>query len=51
MSFSKKVVTTYSKSLFQNTKGVTTDEFFNINKITSLENNTSIPDVHLMVIK
>ena len=48
MSFSKKVVTTYSKSLFQNTKGVITEEFFNINKITSLENNTSIPDVHLI---
>ena len=48
MSFSKKIVTTYSKSLFQNTKGVKTEEIFNINKITSLENNLSIPDVHLI---
>jgi ATP synthase F1 delta subunit len=48
MSFSKKVVTTYSKSLFQNTKGIKTEEIFNINKITALENNTSTPDVHLI---
>jgi ATP synthase F1 delta subunit len=48
MSFSKKIVTTYSKSLFQNTKGVKTEEIFNINTITSLENNLSIPDVHLI---
>ena len=48
MSFSKKVVTTYSKSLFQNTKDVKDIESFNINKITSLENNTLNPDVHLI---
>jgi hypothetical protein len=36
MSFSKKVVTTYSKSLFQNTKNVKITESFNINTITSL---------------
>lgn len=48
MSFSKKIVTTYSKSLFQNTKISKNKEFFNINKITSLENNTTIPDVYLI---
>ena len=48
MSFSKKVVTTYSKSLFQNTKGSESKEYFNINKITSLENNSVLPDVYLI---
>jgi ATP synthase F1 delta subunit len=48
MSFSKKIVTTYSKSLFQNTKDSKQDDYFNINKITSLETNSIIPDVHLI---
>ena len=48
MSFSKKVVTTYSKSLFQSTKEVKECELFNINSITSLENNTIVPDIHLI---
>jgi ATP synthase F1 delta subunit len=48
MSFSKKIVTTYSKSLFQNTKTSKNEESFNINKITSLESNTTIPDIYLV---
>jgi len=48
MSFSKKVVTTYSKSLFQNTQKLENQEYININKITSLENNSSLPDVNLI---
>jgi ATP synthase F1 delta subunit len=48
MSFSKKIVTTYSKSLFQNIKGLENKEYFNINNITTLENNTVSPDVHLI---
>ena len=48
MSFSKKVVTTYSKSLFQNTQKLENQEYININKITSLENNSILPDVNLI---
>lgn len=49
---SKKVVTTYSKSLFLNIKelqsSIKVEEYFNINKITSLDSNTVFPDVYLI---
>jgi len=48
MSFSKKIVTTYSKSLFQNIKNSTNEEIFNINKITSLETNLIVPDIYII---
>jgi len=48
----KKVITTYSKSLFQNIKEIQSsnkfEEYFNINKITSLDTNTSLPDIYLI---
>jgi ATP synthase F1 delta subunit len=48
----KKVITTYSKSLFQNIKEIQSsnkfEEYFNINKITSLDVNTSLPDIYLI---
>ena len=49
---SKKVVTTYSKSLFQNIKHLQSsnkvEEYFNINKITSLDPNNSFADIYLI---
>jgi ATP synthase F1 delta subunit len=52
MSFSKKIVTTYSKSLFQSLKESQTkiklEEIFNINKITSLDKNLITPDIYLI---
>lgn len=49
---SKKIITTYSKSLFQNIKEIQSstkvEDYFNINKITSLDTNTSFPDTYLI---
>jgi ATP synthase F1 delta subunit len=49
MSFSKKVVTTYAKSLFQNFKPKSfsqlDDEFFDLSELTSGELNKEIPDL------
>jgi len=49
---SKKIITTYSKSLFQNIKEIQSstkvEDYFNINKITSLDTNTSVPDTYLI---
>jgi F-type H+-transporting ATPase subunit delta len=50
MNFTKKVVLTYAKSLFQTFKGKTTETpfegSFNLAKITSSEINKQIPDIY-----
>jgi len=52
MSFTKKVVTTYAKSLFQNLKensiSQQAEDYFNIGKITSVEPNKIIPDIYFI---
>jgi len=49
MSFTKKIVTTYAKSLFQNLKSTKSSSItFNIGKITSTEINDIIPDVYFL---
>jgi len=52
MSFTKKIVTTYAKSLFQNLKNnlisEQSEETFNIGKITSPELSSSNPDIYLI---
>jgi ATP synthase F1 delta subunit len=49
MSFTKKIVTTYAKSLFQNlTNKKSSSTAFNIGKIVSLEQNDIVPDVYFL---
>ncbi len=49
MSFTKKIVTTYAKSLFQNLKSKnSSSNTFNIGKIVSTEQNDIVPDVYFL---
>jgi len=49
MSFTKKIVTTYAKSLFQNLKSKKASSTpFNIGKIVSIEQNDIVPDVYFL---
>ena len=51
MSFTKKVVTTYSKALFQNVNNVKTTSSktnFDVSKITSNNSKTVVPNVYII---
>ena len=49
MSLSKKVITTYAKSLFQNVNSSKVSEgTFEVGKITSSDKNTFVPDVYII---
>lgn len=51
MSFTKKVVTTYSKALFQNVNNVKTTSSktnFDVSKITSNSSKTIVPNVYII---
>jgi len=52
MSFAKKIVTTYAKSLFQSLKeglnSQKSEDYFNIGKITSVQSTKAIPDIYLI---
>jgi F-type H+-transporting ATPase subunit delta len=49
MSFTKKVVTTYSKSLFQNVNpSKTSKENFEVSKITSADQKSFLPNVYII---
>ena len=49
MSFTKKVVTTYSKSLFQNVNNSkTSKEIFEVSKITSADQKIFLPNVYII---
>lgn len=49
MSFTKKVVTTYSKSLFQNVNSSkTSKEVFEVSKITSADQKIFLPNVYII---
>ncbi len=51
MSFTKKVVTTYSKALFQNVNNVKTTSSktnFDVSKITSNSSKTVVPNVYII---
>ena len=49
MSFTKKVVTTYSKSLFQNVNASkTSKENFEVSKITSADQKSFLPNVYII---
>jgi len=53
MSLAKKLITTYSKSLFQNTPkdfpfSMSEEDYCNFNNITSLDINTTTPDIYLI---
>lgn len=51
MNFTKKVVTTYAKALFQNVQTfeiASKNETFDIEKTTILEKNSFIPDVYIV---
>jgi F-type H+-transporting ATPase subunit delta len=52
MSFAKKIVTTYAKSLFQSLKeglnSEKSEDYFNIGKITGVQANKVIPDIYLI---
>jgi len=49
VSFTKKVVTTYSKSLFQNVNNSkTSEEIFEVSKITSADQKIFLPNVYII---
>lgn len=51
MSFAKKIVTTYSKSLFQNVtslKSSSSTKNFDVSKITSKDSKVLVPDVYII---
>lgn len=49
MSLTKKVVTTYAKSLFQNVNATkNSDNVFEVSKITSAETNNFVPNVYII---
>jgi ATP synthase F1 delta subunit len=49
VSFTKKVVTTYSKSLFQNVNNSkTSKEIFDVSKITSADQKIFLPNVYII---
>ena len=48
MSFTKKVVTTYSKALFQNVKTTSSKTNFDVSKITSNNSKTVVPNVYII---
>jgi ATP synthase F1 delta subunit len=49
MSLTKKVVTTYAKSLFQNVNATkSSDNVFEVSKITSAETNNFVPNVYII---
>lgn len=51
MSFTKKIVTTYSKSLFQNVTSLKSSSLtknFDVSKITSKDSKVLVPDVYII---
>jgi len=49
VSFTKKVVTTYSKSLFQNVNSLkSSQDTFEVSKITSTEQKSTLPNVYII---